>query len=252
MRIGNASYFEDDTFDEITLAPGFITSVRVERLFQRQLAKPYSNCDISETYVDEYALSSHLYKQIEESAYEYTQQLCLFQCYQIELARECNCTDPWFISLVPDLDVCVTNAETDCLVRVYNQVYLLSSFVRDSCLPLCPLECDRNQYKYVVTMSRLDATWYVDLTATRANLSADFLGSNIDAESVRESSVAVNVFYDSLSYTFSTESAKCDVVSLLASIGGSLGLFMGVSVLSLVEILQLLIEICLMRVYRAS
>jgi hypothetical protein len=55
--------------------------------------------------------------------------------------------------------------------------------------------------------------------------------------------VKLNIFYDSLSFELSTESAKMNIASMLASIGGNLGLFLGVSVFSLCELIVMSIEI---------
>ena len=71
IRIGNRSYLTDDTFDEILLSPGFITSVSVDRSFKFLLAKPYSQCDI-DNYAHR-AFSSEFYYIIYHSKYEYTQ-----------------------------------------------------------------------------------------------------------------------------------------------------------------------------------
>ena len=46
-----------------------------------------------------------------------------------------------------------------------------------------------------------------------------------------------------MSYELSTESPKMDIVSMLASIGGNLGLFLGVSVFSLCELVEVVIEV---------
>ena len=59
----------------------------------------------------------------------------------------------------------------------------------------------------------------------------------------KESVVEVGIFYDSVSYTISTETEKFDLVALLASIGGHLGLFLGVSIFSICEMIEVLIEI---------
>ena len=55
--------------------------------------------------------------------------------------------------------------------------------------------------------------------------------------------MSVNIFYESLSYMESTESPKMNIVSLLASMGGNLSLFLGVSVFTLAEIVEVVIEI---------
>ena len=241
LRIGNRSYLTDDTFDEILLSPGHITSVSVDRYFKFIQAKPYSLCDI-----DNYGhrdFESKLFQTIHHSQYEYTQQLCLFTCYQRELIKWCDCADPWFISLY-NKDVCEANNQTECLIKVYSNFYLAeeSEFVNKKCLPECPLECNRTEYKYSTASSQLDPTWFVDLVKKRSNLSNDFMNKSIKMETIKESVVSMNVFYNSLSYTIVTESPKIDLV-LLSNVGGSLGLFMGVSFLSLAEIFVLVFEI---------
>ena len=78
-------------------------------------------------------------------------------------------------------------------------------------------------------------------------LSAYFANnSSIDSETAAKSIRSLNIFYNTLSYTLTSESPKMDIVSLCASIGGHLGLFMGISVFSLGEILQVIIEYALM------
>ena len=84
---------------------------------------------------------------------------------------------------------------------------------------------------------------FVDYIKENRNLAADFVQTQIDAESAAKSVVKVNIFYESMSYELSSESPKMDIVSLLASIGGNLGLFLGVSVFSLCEIIEVVIEI---------
>ena len=74
------------------------------------------------------------------------------------------------------------------------------------------------------------------------NLVKDFKNRTIDAEVARESIVSVIVFYESLSYTLTTEIPQVDIVSLLGSIGGNLSLFLGVSFFSLCEIFEVAIE----------
>ncbi len=69
-------------------------------------------------------------------------------------------------------------------------------------------------------------------------------GKNLrsDARSAKESFVKIGIIYDSLSYELWTE---LDIVSTLANIGGNLGLFMGVSIFSICEVIEVLIEIAL-------
>ena len=84
---------------------------------------------------------------------------------------------------------------------------------------------------------------FADYIKNNKNLSSDFIRTTISPTTAANSVVKVNIFYDSMSYELSTESPKMDIVSLLASIGGNLGLFLGVSVFSLCELIEVAIEI---------
>jgi hypothetical protein len=59
---------------------------------------------------------------------------------------------------------------------------------------------------------------------------------------VKSSVVRVYV-YDSLSYTQSEEAPQIDIISLIANIGGNLGLFLGVSLFSVWEVVITVLEI---------
>ncbi len=72
---------------------------------------------------------------------------------------------------------------------------------------------------------------------------SDFVNRTIDSAQAEKSFVNVYVYYESLSYTESSETPQMNVIQLLASIGGHLGLFLGVSVFSLAELVEVFIEI---------
>lgn len=54
--------------------------------------------------------------------------------------------------------------------------------------------------------------------------------------------LAVNVFYSSSSYMKITEQPAITIYDLLPNVGGTMGLFVGISALSFVEIVEILIE----------
>ena len=108
---------------------------------------------------------------------------------------------------------------------------------------MCPLECSRIKYKTSISFNQLNGNPYISLIKKSPSLSSDFINRRLDATQAEKSIVKVNIFYESLSYTLSTESPQMDMVSLLANIGGNMGLFLGVSVFTLAEILNVLIEV---------
>jgi len=63
--------------------------------------------------------------------------------------------------------------------------------------------------------------------------------------SITKNCIYLNVFYDDLSTIFTTESPSLTAISLFGNIGGNLGLFLGMSILTFVEIIELLVNIIL-------
>ena len=209
------------------------------------LPRPYSNCDIdneSPTHI----LNSDLYKLIYNSIYQYTQNLCLIQCYQRQLLLECNCTDSNFLSLYSNQSLCNTLEEISCMVKIFLHKFNSIEFIQKECQHLCPLECNVTQYSTKMTFTKLFGQFEMATIKESPHLLNDF-SDDLNLDRARDSFVQMSIFYESLSYTLSTESPKMNWISLLGWIGGNLGLFLGMSVFSLFEIVQVLIEIYYLR-----
>ena len=84
---------------------------------------------------------------------------------------------------------------------------------------------------------------YADFINSKPNLRIDFNGRPVNAEVARRTFVSVDLFYDTLAYTLSTETPSMDVVALLANIGGTMGLFLGVSLLHVCELVEAFVEL---------
>jgi len=140
---------------------------------------------------------------------------------------------------------CETESEISCTKN-----HSVINSQKDSyklCLDSCPLECHRVEYKTSLTATQLIGDYYVDFIKRKENLSKDFVSREIDTNVARESFVRLNIYYESLSYTHSSESPKIDYFSLMGFIGGILGLFLGVNLISICELTEVLIEIYLFK-----
>ena len=241
--VDNASSYTDHTIDGGTLvSAGFETVIALERSFSFILPKPYSKCELDNNAAPDSSPNS-LVPVFVNSGFGYSQQLCIKQCYQKEMIKICNCTDPYILSFL-NYRVCNSLSEINCVNTVWASVYINQTYIPEHCLPLCPLEC--NKTVYTTRVSSLVLTggeYYTGLAETNPNISADFVSRPVNEARAIQSFLAVYVFYDSLSYTQSIEAPQMDLVALLASMGGNLGLFLGVSVFSLGELVQVAIEI---------
>ena len=238
FRIGNSSYLSGHLNGGIFVPSGFQTYIAVDREFKIMLSRPYSNCEIdynSPTFRPD----SDLYNLIGQSDYAYSQQLCFAQCLQKKFIEAHNCTSYHLISLYN---------KTQCDSDIEDIIFESSdsfdnNYINKICLPQCPLECNQTLYKTSMSFFQLNGNSYVWDILNSPQLSSHFINRSIDANTARESFLYVNVFYENLAYMSTSELAQMNAVSLFASIGGNMSLFLGVSVFSLCEIVEVAIEI---------
>ena len=233
IRLGNSSYSTYYLDDGIFLSPGYNTYISMDREFKSSLAKPYSDCEIdsnSPLFIPGY----DIYNLIAESEYAYSQQLCIMQCNQKYLINKYNCTSFHFLSLYN---------VSFCSFPVMDLIDQSDNFDNRKCFPQCPLECNQNLFKTAISAYQLKVNKEVSRIQKNSNLASDFINRSIDVSTVEQSLVKVVIYYGSLSFTETTELPRVDLVTLLGSIGGNLGLFLGISVFSLCEIFEAIIEI---------
>jgi hypothetical protein len=95
---------------KVYVPSGMRSVISIDRSFKFSLPKPYSNCDIDNNNLPP-NLDSPLFNLIYHSKYEYSQDLCLNQCYLSENIKVCNCTDPSNEISVFDAHKCQTIEE---------------------------------------------------------------------------------------------------------------------------------------------
>ena len=77
---------------------------------------------------------------------------------------------------------------------------------------------------------------------TNPIITSKFQNETITYDLIKQSVLSLNVYYDQLSYTQISREAKLEIVDLVGSIGGLLGLFLGMSFLSFVELIEIVLE----------
>ena len=241
IRIGNSSYSTYYLDGGIFVSPGYSTYIAVDREFKTMLPKPFSNCEIDLNSPKQIP-NLELYNLIGQSEYAYTQQLCFSQCVQKKVIEKYNCSFPDILSLFNESKCNLVLK--DKIIRSDN--ILDSNVYYEECKLLCPLECNQTLFKTSLSFNQLNGNQYKENIFNNPRLAMDFINRTLDVVTTEKSIASVKIFYESLSYTLTNESPKMDLVSLLGSIGGNLGLFLGVSLFTLCEIIEAGIEIFFM------
>ena len=241
LIIENNTYLTDNKWNWITLDGGTINYMSIQRKFSFKIARPYSECDIDNDSPRHF--DSVYYNRILNSPYQYSQEFCFIECFQDNVLQKCNCTYPYYFSLLS-----VSCKNTDQVICAANYFYQISEAlvpVSLSCSEQCPLECNSTEYSYSLTSQRSSGYGYTQYIIENPHLSSDFNTTPINSDTASNKFVQLNVYYDSLTYSVSTDTPSMDIVAFLANIGGTLGLFLGLSLLSVCELIYVLVEIVL-------
>jgi hypothetical protein len=111
-----------------------------------------------------------------------------------------------------------------------------------NCIPKCPLECNTSEITFELTTQTFSGLGYALLVNQIPSFLSDFNSApNTEAEASNKF-VQLLLYYDSLTFTSSTGTPSMDMVAFLGNIGGTLGLLLGVSLLSVCETIHVLIE----------
>ena len=178
------------------------------------------------SFVDELLKTSSVYQQSE----------CLELCKYKMLQFKCNCE----VS-IKNSYMCMNNnsqADMNCVYKTNGYFYIINY---TECLPLCPLECNTQEFK--ISTSFLN---YPHLSKVNGLLNNPIIKSNyenissVTVNQLRESILSVAIYYDDLSYTVISKEPKMNLLDLISAIGGIMGIFLGISFLSFLEIIELI------------
>jgi hypothetical protein len=218
------------------LSPGLANEIVVDRVYSYKLEPPYNDC-IKDTKKEE-LFHSDIYKFIIETTnYSYNHEYCLYLCMGREVNKHFNISN----NIDHYLNVFFATSKVSKKDMFAFYTGNLKVLLTEICYKECPSECDSVKYDYSISATKFSIENYSNyLMSLGSSVNTNFknLTSN-DSENL----IFFNVYYDKTSYTSISEVPQWSLFDLIASIGGTFGLFIGISFLSLIEIIELLIEV---------
>jgi hypothetical protein len=162
--------------------------------------------------------------------YSYTQKECVVLCRNL-LANEtsnCNC----FINNLNEkyLIKCHDNNNDSKLIKCTEDFY--ATFNIEKCAMYCPLECDSFYY---------DIRLNTKLILTNGQITDDIYGFKT-YENMSKTFFGIYVYYEDLKYTLIEQNPRIELFGLISNVGGTLGLFLGFSFISILEIFEMFVE----------
>jgi hypothetical protein len=242
LFIHNQSLTPIDIFTRnFLLMPGSLTFFELDRVYYNKLSAPYSNClnDVNSFQLNK-TIIDFFYKENRA----YTQDDCFYKCSHLFALEEGNC------GCISNLN----NFSMSCVINIYNKQTIdnkmgecISRYLKEfrkrlqdeKCQEYCPLECDSMNYIINSYTEQIVLNGNISLNSKIKIDSNDFN----TYEELKKNYFAIRVYYNELKYTLISQEPKTEMFNFISDIGGILGLFLGISFLSFIEIFEIIFEI---------
>ena len=206
----------------IKLPTGMESNLVLKKVKIKKLTFPYSGCVMN--VLSEESFNSDSFRNTIKKFGIYTQKWCILTCaYELNAISNTNC------SISPTME---------CLEELLS----LSKYY-SACAEECPIECDLQFYNFFTNYAKFPSSSYAKYLLSDERIVSKFPYSNPTAGQLGDSILSLNVYFDSNLYERITEEPKVTFNTLVSNFGGQLGLFLGISLLSFVEIIEIIIEI---------
>jgi hypothetical protein len=222
--------------EDIKISPGKTNYITVHRTFNQKLGQPYNLCLEEPT---NFSKNKTLINFLEKSGRSYSQKQCFELCFNLKYfeLNPCNCTFvPW------DQVFAKCYASVEMYSKLYNcsenfRTKFSENSFEQKCSEYCPLECNSIEYSL--------STYTLDYPVTGKISDRDkykHFDSKFDTyEEVQSSFYSLVIYYKDLKYTLIKEEPNMVLADLVSNIGGLLGVFIGYSLISFIEIIELII-----------
>lgn len=121
--------------------------------------------------------------------------------------------------------------------------------VQSMCGNECPLECQRVIYNQYTSFAHYPSEIYANSLMANPRIQSFYAQnlSRLTHDSLKQNMLQMFVYYGDLGYEEYNEVETMTWVDLISNIGGTLGLFLGMSFLSFVELLDVILQIMFYR-----
>ncbi|XP_077988550.1 epithelial sodium channel subunit alpha-like [Glandiceps talaboti] len=232
---------EDDGF---SVAPGHAFSVGVRQMEILRQGPPYGDCQDTDSLSQE-----EIDKNIFMSKYNvgYSVQVCERSCYQHNVIDRCDCFDSQYP--IPEehegsyypCDIVNDQEEKECVDKVE------SLYDEDELSCNCPRSCRDKLYLPTVTSlmwpaDSYQATLFGKMSSANGEMRKQMRGSS-PKDWTRENVLKLDVYFEMLNYEYIEEYPSYLIEDLLSDMGGQLGLWIGVSIITVFEMIQFLLSV---------
>ncbi|XP_037392983.1 acid-sensing ion channel 1C isoform X4 [Pygocentrus nattereri] len=194
------------------VTPGFQTFVSTQEQRLQYLPPPWGDCrstPMDSEYFSTYSITA-----------------CRIDCETRYLLENCNCR---MVHMPGTSTVCTPEQYKDCADPALD--FLVE---KDNDYCVCETPCNMTRYGKELSMVKIPSKASAKYLAKKFNKTEQYIGDNI---------LVLDIFFEALNYEKIEQKKAYEVAGLLGDIGGQMGLFIGASVLTILEIFDYLYEV---------
>ena len=196
------------------LPPGFTSFVKIKKSVTRNLKSPFkTKCDS---------------KPLHHFTY-YSQSACELEELTHHLVDKCKCKDEFMPGTGP---TCSIQQLVNCTWPAWETFSKIPT--------RCPISCKAVHFDPILSFGQYPSNVRADAKAKEYRLSGT---AQENRQFIRDNFLRVEISYESMAYSLVEQSPSYDFMVLLGDIGGQLGLFLGTSILTFVEFLDLFLMV---------
>uniref|UniRef100_A0A8C4RXT8 Acid-sensing ion channel 1-like n=1 Tax=Erpetoichthys calabaricus TaxID=27687 RepID=A0A8C4RXT8_ERPCA len=201
------------------VAPGFQTFVSCQEQRLTYLPPPWGDCKasaINSDFFDTYSITA-----------------CRIDCETRYLVENCNCR---MVHMPGDAPYCTPEQYKECADPALD--FLVE---KDNDYCVCETPCNLTRYNKELSFVKIPSKASAKYLAKKFNKSEQYISENI---------LVLDIFFEALNYETIEQKKAYEVAGLLGDIGGQMGLFIGASILTILELFDYLYEVIKHKIYR--
>ena len=214
----------------ISVPPGYSSNIAMHKIATSRLPYPYPSGCTDGTDIPTIIPG------------DYTVMGCEVSCQYHYIYKKCGYIEPFMRSFMPpEKYPRKSNTDAGTVLECRNKILVewFREGFRETCY--CPQPCEEEVYHRIVSMTKwpalVDLPYYRVFFAKALNISTDVLSRDF----IRNNFLQMRVYFDELSYKHVYEQCKMTFAELCSNLGGQLGLWIGYSFFSLIELLAMLL-----------
>ncbi|XP_078660711.1 acid-sensing ion channel 2-like isoform X2 [Branchiostoma floridae x Branchiostoma belcheri] len=157
---------------------------------------------------------------------KYTTSACRIDCETKFVVSQCGCK---MVHMPGNFPICTPDIYVECADQALD--FLVKS---DNKKCVCDTPCNTTRYNLFMSHVKFPSEQAVKYLARKYGKPEDYF---------RKNTLVMNIFFEALNYETIEQQKAYEVASLLGDIGGQMGLFIGASILTILELFDYLYEV---------